>query len=127
MELMDQQTHSFHPLVSEQFGTLGVLANDFMESLAYAQCARQFGLPASAPRDQITSHPHFNRVFVPLITRWRRLLSVTLMRGNAECILRGARNATGDLDIGSVVGCEPVDDVGLAQRYIDLSAGARRW
>ena len=79
------------PLIHEQFGRMGCRANSFMVDLAVFKSARLL----HATPSRVKSHPLFARTFNPILTKWRRDLSLALAMENANCILKGRQNALG--------------------------------
>jgi hypothetical protein len=84
-------SHAFIPLIHEQFGRVELRANSFLVQLAVHKSGQLLGTTS----DQVKSHPLFARTFNPILTKWRRDLSLALALENANCVIKGRRNTLG--------------------------------
>ena len=70
---------------------MGPRANVFLAELAVHKSGQIMGTTS----DQVKSHPLFARTFNPILTKWRRDLSLALALENANCVIKGRRNTLG--------------------------------
>ena len=71
---------------------MGLRANSFLAQLAVHKSGQLLGTTS----DQVKSHPLFARtLFNPILTKWRRDLSLVLALENANCVTKGRRNTLG--------------------------------
>ena len=67
----------------------------------------------------VRSHSEFQRVYGGLVTRWRRQISLSLGRANADCVLRAVDNARGGRTAEPLFGAQE-DEYSLLSREFPI-------
>ena len=111
-----QRPYYLIPFSAEVYGTLDKEAQGLLATLAKKLTADRLHETLETVRE----NGNFNRTYNPIITRWRRDISIALAKANADCILRGVDNLRGGLDVP--IGCDSLqDEVALMARDLHFA------